>query len=310
MRLLLIGASGFIGRNVLLATPRDWAVTAVSHRTPLAPFLRQHELTHVSPATCDLTDGAAVTRLLEGDGRFDVVLYLAANGDPAASASRPVWDLRSNTVGPLTLLERLHGGRFVFMSSGAVYDGLTGDVTPETPVSPRLPYAISKLAAEQYVRYFSERRGALDSYTNVRFFGAYGPHEAPRKITTRWLRGILDGQREFTIRGNGQNLIDFMYVDDAVDALLRIVRSRDFNGTVDLACGAPVTVDAVVGSMARAVGADVRIAHEGHTEEFIEFRSADRTMRDRFGFEPSVSFDDGICRLRDFFLVERHGQTA
>ena len=45
------------------------------------------------------------------------------------------------------------------VSSGAVYDGLTGEVTPATPVSPRLPYAISKLASEQYLRFFAERRG-------------------------------------------------------------------------------------------------------------------------------------------------------
>src|SRR5439155_20706716 len=101
----------------------------------------------------------------------------------------------------------------------------------------------------------AERRHSLTSFANVRFFGAYGPYEAPRKITTRWLTAIVDGQREFTIRGDGRNLIDFMYIDDAVDALLRIVRAADFSGTVDLAVGAPVTIDDIVQSMARASGA-------------------------------------------------------
>ena len=84
------------------------------------------------------------------------------------------------------------------MSSGAVYDGLRGAVSPATPVSPRLPYAISKLASEQYLRFFAEHRGTVDSYVNVRFFGAYGPYEAARKITTQWLQG--DGARPARVR--------------------------------------------------------------------------------------------------------------
>jgi nucleoside-diphosphate-sugar epimerase len=307
MNVLLTGASGFIGRNVLLRAPRAWRITAVYHSQPIEGFVHQHGLDFVTPVACDLTNPPAVDRLVASTGAVDAVLYLAANGDPAASASRPAWDLHLNTVAPLTLLERLRGGRFVYISSGAVYDGLAGDVTPSTPVSPRLPYAISKLATEQYVRHFADERRTIDGYANVRFFGAYGPYEAPRKITTRWLRAVLEGQRVFTIRGNGENLIDFMHVDDAVDALLRLTSASDFSGTVDLACGAPVTINAIVASMARACGADVRVAHEGHTEEYIRFRSADRTMRERFGFTPSVPFDEGIRRFRDFFLREHRG---
>src|SRR4030095_11988794 len=109
----------------------------------------------------------------------------------------------------------------------------------------------------------------------------------------------MDGQRECTIRGNGQNLIDFMYVDDAVDAMLRVVADTAFSGTVDLAsrtpgtidpgvaalaracrpaARAPVTIDAGVAAMARAGGADVTVRHEGDVAEYIEFTSADDTM--------------------------------
>src|SRR5205823_5507646 len=129
-----------------------------------------------------------------------------------ASATRPLWDLESNAIALVRFLEHCRVGHIVFASSGAVYDGLVGDVTPSTPVDPRLPYAISKLASEQYVRFFAERRHAIESFVNVRFFGAYGPYEPERKITTRWMRAVMAGQRAFTVRGNGQNLIDFMYV--------------------------------------------------------------------------------------------------
>jgi nucleoside-diphosphate-sugar epimerase len=184
MNVLLTGASGFIGRNALLASPRDWAITAVYRNTSIDAFVRQHGLTHVTPVACDLSNAADVDRLV-GARSFDLVLYLAANGDPAISATRPVWDLESNALAPLTLLERLNAGRFVFMSSGAVYDGLRGGVTPETSVAPRLPYAISKLAAENYIRFFAERRRSIASYANVRFFGAYGPYTVHTKRLAR-----------------------------------------------------------------------------------------------------------------------------
>ena len=126
------------------------------------------------------------------------MLYLAANGDPAASAERPRWDLESNTVAFVNTLEHCPAEHVVFLSSGAVYDGLRGDVTPATAVSPKLPYAISKLASEQYLHFFCERRGRVSSYVNVRFFGAYGPYEAGAEDHDQWLRAL--GARRARIR--------------------------------------------------------------------------------------------------------------
>ena len=200
-------------------------------------------------------------------------------------------------MAPLTFLEHWPVDHLVYLSSGAVYDGLAGSVSPATPVSPRLPYAISKLATEQYIRFFCERRHAPRSYINVRFFGAYGPYKPARKITTRWLLALAGGQREFVLRGNGENLIDFMYVDDAVDGMLRLVKAAGTSATVDFASGAPVSVNAIVAAMARTLGVEISVSHQGHTEEYIQFRSTDTAMRDRFGFAPSISFDEdcAVC---------------
>ena len=309
MKLILTGASGFVGRNVLLRAPREWEILALYYQaTDLEAFVSRHRLAHVRPVKCNLTDEAEVHAVAAAaGGRADAALYLAANSDPTPSAARPRWDLESNTVALITFLEHCQVGRVVFASSGAVYDGLVGDVTPSTPVDPHLPYAISKLASEQYVRFFAERRRAIDSFVNVRFFGAYGPHEPERKITTRWLRAVMAGQRSFTVRGNGHNLIDFMYVDDAVDAFLALATAVGYSGTVDLASHAPVSVNDVVKTMARVLGVEVSVAHQGNTEEFIQFISVDRTMRERFGFEPKASFEDGVRHLHAHFVQEGSG---
>ncbi len=307
MRLLVTGASGFIGHNVLLRAPREWEIFAVYHSTPgLEAFVKEQGLSNVRPVRCNLLDEAEVKRLAHTIGApTDAMLYLAANGDPAASSQRVRWDLESNTTAFVTCLEQCPAAHVVYVSSGAVYDGLRGGVSPATPVSPRLPYAISKLASEQYLRFFSDHRGTVGSYINVRFFGAYGPYEAERKITTRWLQGMASGQREFVVRGDGNNLIDFMFVDDAVDGFLALVRARGEKRTVDFASGTPISVNDVVGAMARKLGVEVTVRHEGHVPEYIEFRSIDTTMRDRFGIAPAIAFDAGLERLRKF-LTERN----
>jgi UDP-glucose 4-epimerase len=307
MKLLLTGAAGFIGHNVLLRAPREWEIVAVSRTPGLADFATAQGLSNVRVEQCDLLDAGAVQAMAGRIGRPDAMLYLAANGDPAASAERPRWDLDSNTAAFVTTLEHCPSDHVVYVSSGAVYDGLQGMVTPATPVSPVLPYAISKLASEQYLRFFAERRQTVGSYVNVRFFGAYGPYEAPRKITTKWLSAIRDGQREFVIRGNGRNLIDFMYVDDAVDGFLALTRAAGTRATVDFASGTPLSVNDVVQAMAKVCGVDVSVRHEGTVAEFIEFRSADTTMRETFGCAPRVSFENGLQQLRAFLSGDQSG---
>ena len=302
MRLIVTGASGFLGRNTLVRAPRDWDIVAVYHQAADFPgFVAREALTQVRPIHCDLTNAADVQSLRATAGEVDAVLYLAANGDPAASARDPLRDLRLNTQAVLTFLEHCPAPHMVYLSSGAVYDGARGPVTPDTPVQPRLPYAISKLASEQYIRYFAERRQAPATYVNVRFFGAYGPYEPLRKITTRFLTALRRGDREFVVRGDGSNLIDFMYVDDALAGLFRLLTSVDGDRrTVDLSSGHPTSIRGIVDAMARAVGDKITVRFEGVTEEYIEFRSVDRAMIDRYQFVPGTSFEAGFERLRSF----------
>src|SRR5262249_48929472 len=149
------GASGFLGRNVLRRAPRDWEIVAVYNRAADFPsFLVQERLDHVRAVRCDLTAPADVQVMGQGLTGTDAAVYLAANGDPAASARDPLRDLQLNTVALLTFLEHCPVPHLVYLSSGAVYDGLHGVVTPASHVDPRLPYAISKLACELYIRSF------------------------------------------------------------------------------------------------------------------------------------------------------------
>ena len=251
----------------------------------------------IQPIKTDLTDVAAVDSLVATRGDFDACIYLAANGDPAASDAQPGFDLRANTVALVNLLERVHVGQFVFFSSGAVYDRISGPVDPVTPVCPRLPYAISKLASEQYLHHFLHK-GHIAGLVIARFFGAYGSYEPPRKIYNRLIRRFaFERDPHFTVRGDGRNLIDAMHVDDAVRAIHLLLAARSGAVTLDLASHAPLTLSALVHQAARSFGLEADICFTGEVPEYNEFYSTDTRMRDEYGFEPTIGVGDGLRRF-------------
>jgi len=289
MHLLITGASGFIGRNLLQAIPGSWHVVATYNRSnDFVAFLERKELRHVTPFSVDLAERGSGERIASLSREFDACLFLAANGDPARSVGDPRFDLASNTA---TVLE---------VSSGAVYDGLKGEVSPHSAVDPSLPYAISKLASEHYVRHFAQS-GRIGRGVSVRFFGAFGPYEPERKIYTRLVRRFAqERDPRFSILGDGRNLIDAIYVDDATRALVTILEEPESLAkytTLDLSGGSPLTIIDLVRLAGRVFDLEPQITCSGSVPEYIQFWSGDRTMAGRYGFAPAVSLAEGLQRL-------------
>ena len=203
------------------------------------------------------------------------MLYLAANGDPAASAERPRWDLESNTRRVCHLPRALPGRsrRLPVVGRGLrrpARRGVAGDAGVAATAVRDLEAGVGAVPAVL----LPSVAARVGSYVNVRFFGAYGPYEPPRKITTQVAAGAgAPASASSSIRGDGQNLIDFMYVDDAVDGLLALVKAQGEQRTVDFASGAPVSVNDIVATMAT----NARRRRDGpprrHVAEYIEFRS-------------------------------------
>ena len=301
MRLLVTGASGFIGRNFLIASDPSWRIDAVYRSaSDFTAFLVDTGLWHVSAHRCDLSDAAQVGDLTEAlPEHFDVILYLAANSDPAASSVDPIADSMSGPVALVTLLSAVRCDRLLYFSSGAIYEGLHGEVGPQMPVAPSLPYAISKLACEGYVRWFRDI-GRVGEYVILRFFAAFGPHEAPRRICTRLVRWAFGGAVEpFKIRGDGRNLVDSMYVGDAVRGINKVIASDISNEVVDFATGTPLTVNELVERAACVL--DVQspaIRHTGEVLEYQEFVASSRKMKQLFDFTPEVPLEEGLLELR------------
>lgn len=305
MDLLLTGASGFLGKNLLVRSPADWNILAVYRNAVDFPaFVAGLQKPNITAVSCDLANPEQVAHLFESHGRnWDSCLHLAAKVDIPWSTREPRQDLLVNVCPVINLLDGLRARRFVYFSSGAVYDGLQGEVHPDAALMPTLPYAISKLASEHYVRFYAQRRKSIEEYLIIRFFGAYGPYEAPHKIYTRLIRTFaLEGKDSYTIYGQGDNLIDAMYIDDAVDAVRRILEGRHWNDVVNLAGGHPVTIETLVRGVGDALGINsMRITKQGMANESNRFWGSTREMREFYGFEAQTPLVEGVRRFRSFF---------
>lgn len=309
----MAGASGFLGRNLLLAAPEDWSIVATYHRSgDLPEFLEAHGLGRVRALRCDLSDPVATRTVAEEvSGPVDLCVFLAANTVVPLSVEEPLTDLLANTATLLNTLTSFEVGRLVFLSSGAVYDGHRGLVGPDTCLRPTLPYGVSKLASERYVEH-AAGAGWIESYAVVRFFGAYGPFEPARKIFTRLATELgIERRSRFSIYGSGSNLVNAMYVDDAIRALMKVALARAPRATVDLASGTPLSVSELVQAAACLfLDGPVRIESSGVAHEAIEFWPRSETFEQTYEFTTAVTLEDGLRRLRDHLARPGQRRTA
>ncbi len=300
MRLLITGAAGFLGRNALLAVPDTWQVVALYRpsNTDFLAFVQAHHLKHIQPVSCDLTDVRQVKQFVDRvGGSFDNCLALASNTSIPLSIDRPAQDLTTNVIGLLNLLQHCTLDHLVYLSTGAVYVGLTGLVGPTSAVSPTLPYAISKLAAEHYIRASISYHKTPRRATIVRFFGAYGPYEPPRKLYTKLVRRFaFERNPHFTVMGDGENYIDAMYVDDTTKALLAVLTSPPLEEIrcIDLGVGSGESVNSVVMRAAHIFDLEPQISHEGSTAEYIRFVIDPRPFTSIYQFTPTISLEVGL----------------
>jgi len=306
MKILLVGASGFIGKNFILNVPQDWQIWGIYRSS--ADFERfASNFSNLSILQCNLRDPQDAKNKLAGlPNYFDVGLFVWGNSDIGFSCRAPLEDLNDNVASLINLITPLRFQKFVFMSSGTVYLGHQGLVDSQTHCHPLVPYGINKLSSELYVRFFAERTDKIEQYVNIRFFGAYGPREPARKIYTMLIkRFCVEKKNDYTLIGDGTNLIDAMYIDDLIEALKKIILSNEANLTVDLCRGEPLTLNQLVLRVAKILGVEnVQLKHSGETKEFITFYTSSEQVERIFEFKASISLEEGIAKLKDYLLGE------
>lgn len=295
-RIILTGSNGFIGRHLLdrfLADETTRVVVVGRHR----PDTLSDRGIFVES---DLTTLSA-ERLAEACGdEVDTVFHLAA-AMPKSREQANRWEemLRGNVEATGRLLQALvlTPRRFVFVSTIDIYRPMvTGEaLTEETPVEPAAIYGAMKFCAEQLVRIEAVRR-RFDC-TVLRFGHIYGPgEEAFEKLIPQAIRRLLQGHPPVMI-GTGNVLRDFLFVQDATEALVRSALSpAAANQTINIVSGRSVTVRETIETLIQVSGRSVGIEIRADQPDGVSFRFDNRRMRRLLGDWPLVSLKEGLQR--------------
>lgn len=295
MTLLLTGASGFIGKNFLESAPKDLEIIAIyNNSNDIGKFVKSKKLSNVVLHKCDLTKKEETAKLFKKIGNeFSHCLYLAGNVDIPLSAIDPLQDLIKNAGTVINFLQNCKFQRFVYMSSAAVYDGNNGVVTVNTGLNPKQPYCISKLAAEQYVKFF-HKSGRIEEYVIIRFGGAYGRY-SPKKFVSKLVNEVsVQGRKSIEIYGDGTNIVNLMYAKDTAKALLAALNSKKSNLTCNLGQD-NMTITQLVQRVGKIFGRKMKIKYipKKAEQKYITF-SLQSDFNKIFNFKPEHSFDQGI----------------
>lgn len=295
MKVLIAGASGFIGRNLTDYAPEDWDLHLL-YRSPFFTIPPRAE-----GYRCDLRDLDRLKDLSERMPNFDVCVYLAADTKRVGyMGEEPRFGVLNDLLALTTFLEVMKGKikRLIYFSSGAVYLG--SEEPPQTfcgheHPTPNIPYAIMKYASELYVKY-AQRRGWIENYVNVRFFGAYGPYMGSTKLTAKLI--AVNPKGVIQIFGDGYNLTDVMHVEDTCRAIKLMAESDRADLTLDLCSGNPMTINDYVKRVLEILGKnEVRISHPPvEVQEYIKFVGDPYTQVMILGFTPEITLEQGIMK--------------
>ena len=235
MKLLITGGAGFIGSAVVrLAIAQGHEVVVLDALTyaacldNLAPVSGSDKYRFVEG---DICDRALLDQVL-GDHRPEAVMHLAAESHVDRSIDGPDAFIETNITGTYTLLEaarcywrdssKSDSFRFHHISTDEVFGSLgkTGYFTEETSYAPNSPYAASKAASDHLVRAWHETYGLPVVLSNCS--NNYGPYHFPEKLIPVIIINALAG-KPLPIYGNGENVRDWLYVEDHADALLTVL---------------------------------------------------------------------------------------
>jgi nucleoside-diphosphate-sugar epimerase len=236
----------------------------------------------------------------------DYVIHQAALPSVPRSIENPIASNEANIDATLQLLVAARDAnvkRVVFASSSSVYgDTPTLPKHEEMPTRPLSPYAVSKLAGEDYCRVFTHVYGLPT--VALRYFNVFGPRQDPKSqyaaVIPAFIAAILRGDSP-TIYGDGQQSRDFTYVGNVVQANLLACRSDRAVGTsLNIACGVRTSLLELVAAINNALGTDIQPRHDPPRAGDIKDSLADITRaRELLGFTPEIDFATGLRRTID-----------
>jgi dTDP-glucose 4,6-dehydratase len=328
MRLVVTGGAGFIGSAVVRRAIADGHevinVDALTYAANLPNLASVDTSNRYAFEQADIRDRGALDRIFAAH-RPDAVMHLAAESHVDRSIDGPAAFIDTNINGTYTLLEAARaywsggpekGGRdlrFHHISTDEVFGSLgdEGQFTEATAYSPRSPYSASKAASDHLVRAWGETYGLPVVLSNCS--NNYGPFHFPEKLIPVVILNALAG-REIPVYGRGENVRDWLYVEDHASALLAVCERGRVGESYNIGGNAEARNIDIVRRICALM--DEMVPQGGPHERLIAFVT-DRPghdfryaidaskIRDELGWEPSVTLDEGLRRTVRWYLDNR-----
>ena len=303
MNILVTGAAGFLGSALANRLAADGH--SVRGLDDLSAGDPARLSTQVLFTRGDVSDRPKLWTLLQD---VECVYHLAARVSVPESVLYPREYNAVNVGGTVSVMEAMRDAgvrRVVLVSSGAVYGEQGRQPLAESQVpDPRSPYAVSKLAAEYYVRTIGSLWG-LESVA-LRVFNAYGPGQplpaAHAPVIPRFLRQAQQGG-SLVVHGDGSQTRDYIYVDDVVEALAAAASAQNVDRRViNVGSGQETSVRELARSVGAAVGQKVDVLYSRADNGGVSRMCADiRLAADTLHFQPRITLAEGLalCVTRD-----------
>jgi UDP-glucose 4-epimerase len=296
MNFLITGAAGFLGSSLANNLVRE------GHQVRGLDDLSTGDPQSLSPdvhfTRGDVSDRPKLWTLLQ---EVDVVYHLAARVSVPESVLYPRDYNTVNVGGTVALMEATRDvgvRRVVLASSGAVYGDLAGQPLQEAVIpNPRSPYAVSKLAAEYYVRTIGGLWGI--ETVSLRIFNAYGPGQhlpaSHPPVVPYFLRQAQRGGT-LVVHGDGSQTRDYVYVDDVVSAMVAASTAPNVDGLViNVGSGIETSLRDLVKDVLDVTGGQPEVIYNSQTSGGVSRMAADLTIaQDKLSYHPSIKLEDGL----------------
>jgi len=304
-RAVILGAAGFIGSHLVdRFLSEGWRVTGVDNL--ITGTYRNLEHLAREPRFDFLE--ADICQPLEISGRIDAVLDFASPASPIDYLKHPFETLHVGSIGVENALKlaRRSGARFLLSSTSEVYgdplehpqrESYWGNVNP---IGPRAVYDEAKRFAEAITMAY--RRYEQVDVRIARIFNTYGPRMRldDGRVVPTFVAQALRGE-PITMFGDGSQTRSFCYVEDEVEGLWRLLHS-EFQEPVNVGNPHELTILEFARAVQRLVGADVPVVSRPLPEDDPKVRRPDISRaREILGWEPKVSFDEGMKRTITWF---------
>lgn len=299
MRVLITGGAGFLGSALAHHLVREGHRVQVIDDLSAGDPARLPKAVHFTRG--DVRDVPRLWTLLRG---VECVYHLAARVFVAESVLYPREYNDVNVGGTVSIMEAMRDAgvtRVVFTSSGAVYGNQSHQpVHEDLEPDPDSPYAVSKLAAEYYVRTIGRLWGI--ETVILRVFNAYGPgqytpvYRAP--VIPALMKQALSGG-SLVIFGDGSQTRDFVYMDDVVDALVATATAKNVDRAVlNIGSGQGTSINHLAQHIGAVMDRPVRIIHSQAEDGGVPHLVADLMLAQaKLGFHPRVSLEGGLRQL-------------